>query len=147
LRKSVTSLFLLFLAGGISLLVPARLHSQTAGSSKTGPMVTTATGQLAGGALSDGSALFQDIPYAQPPVGSLRWRDPQPPTHWSGVRDATKAPPACMQGDWKWNHQAAKDGSEDCLYLNIATPSWPVAGKLPVMVWIHGGAITTARDG
>jgi para-nitrobenzyl esterase len=140
LRKYVASLSLLFLVGCISVVVPARLCSQSTASSKAGPIATTEGGQLIGAILSDDSALFQDIPYAEPPVGNLRWRDPQPPAHWAGVRDATKAPPACMQGDWKWNHQAAKDGNEDCLYLNIATPSWPVAKKLPVMFWIHGGA-------
>jgi para-nitrobenzyl esterase len=140
LRNYLGSVYLLFLVGCISLLTPACLYSQPAASSKTGPIATTKDGQLVGATLGDGSALFQDIPYAQPPVGNLRWRDPQPPAHWESVRDATKAPPACMQGDWKWNHQAAKDANEDCLYLNIATPSWPVAKKLPVMFWIHGGA-------
>ena len=104
--------------------------------------VKTASGKLRGVARPTGGAKFLGIPYAQPPVGGLRWREPLPVKPWSGVRDANAFSAACMQwadaeGDWNWSF--AKAGNEDCLYLNIVTPQWPVKKPLPVMFWIHGG--------
>jgi para-nitrobenzyl esterase len=91
-----------------------------------------------------GEAVFEGIPYATPPVGELRWKPPQPPVAWDGVRDATKAPHSCMQVNWGWNARDAQDGSEDCLYLNIATPGLHPAHLLPVIFWIHPARTTTA---
>ena len=106
-------------------------------------IVKTASGQLRGVATPNGSAKFLGIPYAQPPVGDLRWLEPLPVKPWSGVRDANAFGAACVQwadaeGDWNWSF--AKAGNEDCLYLNIVTPVWPVKKPLPVMFWIHGGS-------
>jgi para-nitrobenzyl esterase len=76
--------------------------------------------------------VFKGIPYAAPPVGDLRWRPPQSAASWSGIRDASKFGNSCPQPNLP--------GSEDCLNLNVFTPQNP--GKdLPVMVWIHGGAL------
>lgn len=80
------------------------------------------------GVVADGVGWFLGIPYAPPPVGELRWRPPGAPPKWTGVRDASKAGPVCP-------------AQEDCLYLNVLRPAAAHAGqKLPVMVWIHGGA-------
>jgi para-nitrobenzyl esterase len=76
---------------------------------------------------------WKGIPYAAPPVGNLRWRDPQPAAAWSQVLDAKQFGPACMQTD-----KVAK--SEDCLTLNVWRPA-NATEPLPVMVWIHGGAM------
>jgi para-nitrobenzyl esterase len=77
---------------------------------------------------------FRGIPYAAPPVGSLRWRPPALPLAWTGTRDASAYGPACEQA------LALDPVSEDCLTLNIYEPvGTPVSGALPVMVWIHGG--------
>ena len=108
------------------------------GRSEPSPRVSVAQGDLVG--LTDrGVHLFRGVPYAQPPVGALRWTAPQPPQGWSGVRDATRfgdvAPQAVRPG---LNFQT-KGESEDCLYLNVATPTLDDAAKQPVMVWIHGG--------
>ncbi|MFT4114938.1 carboxylesterase/lipase family protein [Silvibacterium sp.] len=78
--------------------------------------------------------VFKDIPYAAPPVGDLRWRPPQPPAAWTGVRDATQYGPACVQAG-----VARSQVSEDCLTLNVWTPSLQPAVPAPVMVYIHGG--------
>ncbi|XP_049860111.1 para-nitrobenzyl esterase-like [Schistocerca gregaria] len=75
---------------------------------------------------------FRGIPYAQPPIGELRFQAPQPATNWEGVRDATAYGSDCVQN--------TGDGSEDCLYLNVFVPGVPEEGAgLPVMFWVHGG--------
>ena len=100
------------------------------------PVVTVAGGQLQGHA--DGSVFaFLGIPYAAPPVGPLRWKQPQPAQPWTGVLDASQFGNRCAQNASSTNMTAASM-TEDCLYLNVWTPN-PSASKLPVMVWMHGG--------
>nr|AHJ81323.1 carboxylesterase [Locusta migratoria] len=84
---------------------------------------------------------FQGVPYAQPPIGPLRFKSPEPPEKWSGIRNATIEPNVAPQIDIFLTNKYK--GDEDCLYLNIYTPKLPTgagAKLIPVMVWIHGGA-------
>jgi para-nitrobenzyl esterase len=86
-----------------------------------------------------GVEVYKGIPYAAPPVGALRWREPQPAAPWKGVPAATAFGPACFQDPKQpVAGTAIEQVSEDCLYLNVWTPKQR-AGKLPVMVWLHGG--------
>ena len=99
--------------------------------------VKTVTGLVNGKPAADGAVtVYFGVPYAAPPVGDLRWRAPQPPKAWEGVRDATQTPAACMQPKVFDDINFAKV-SEDCLTLNVWVPAG--AKKAPVMVWIHGG--------
>lgn len=106
------------------------------------PTVKVETGLLEG-ATEYNMNVFKNIPYAAPPVGDLRWRPPQPAASWAGTRDASKFGDSCPQMYEKnLSTGLGLPGNEDCLKLNVFTPQ--KAGKdLPVMVWIHGGALQT----
>lgn len=95
----------------------------------------TETGMVRGVVAPD-HRFFAGIPYAAPPVGPLRWRPPQPPAPWPGLRDASRPGPWCVQGSGGASELRV---SEDCLTLNVWTPPAGTADKRPVMVWIHGG--------
>ncbi|XP_070551698.1 cocaine esterase-like isoform X1 [Ptychodera flava] len=89
--------------------------------------------------------VFQGIPFAEPPVGGLRFRAPEPKSPWQGVRDAKELGNACMQPASPLL-PVEEPKSEDCLYLNIFVPQTG-ANKLPVMVWIHGGGLVIGSGG
>jgi len=106
------------------------------------PIVRTSYGALQGSE-EQGVAVFRGVPFAQPPLGSLRFRPPQRPGGWSGVRDATRF----GAGSFQANRPLAPllgilipEQSEDCLFLNVWTPAAGDGGRRPVLVWVHGGA-------
>jgi para-nitrobenzyl esterase len=111
------------------------------------PKVQVETGALQG-ATEFNMNVFKGIPYAAPPVGDLRWRPPQPAMSWTGTRDASKFGDSCPQMYVKnLSTGLGLPGNEDCLKLNVFAPQKP-GKELPVMVWIHGGALQTdgAKD-
>jgi para-nitrobenzyl esterase len=87
---------------------------------------------------------YRGIPFAAPPVGELRWKPPQPVLPWPGVRAADHFGASCMQAQREqsnsWWNDDVYPVSEDCLYLNVWTPAASASERLPVMVWIYGGA-------
>ncbi|MGZ3370144.1 MAG: carboxylesterase/lipase family protein [Caulobacteraceae bacterium] len=96
-----------------------------------------------------GVTVFRGIPFGAPPVGPLRWREPQPVANWTGVRDGSKWGDACIQPSAKTRALGVNLAidlpdspkmSEDCLNLNVWTPATKAGQKLPVMVWVYGGA-------
>jgi para-nitrobenzyl esterase len=101
------------------------------------PVVEVTGGRIQGSVLERGGAIFKGIPFAQPPVESLRWREPQPVKSWTGLRDATSFGAPCSQNSG--NGRTLENSSEDCLFLNVWTPEWPPRSLKPVMFWMHGG--------
>lgn len=107
-------------------------------------VVQTASGPIQGAYSTVAPAIrsFKGIPFAAPPVGDLRWRNPQPVATWDDVRDATEFGPRCYQPtpDQGFYATDPQPTSEDCLFLNVWTGTSSSEAKMPVMVWIHGGA-------
>ncbi|HEY9532921.1 MAG TPA: carboxylesterase family protein [Mucilaginibacter sp.] len=111
------------------------------------PQVKTANGTLEGVTEASGVASYKGVPFAQPPVGNLRWKEPQAPKNWTGVRKADHFGPQAMQRYIYSDMQFRSDGkSEDCLYLNVWTPPQAKGQKLAVLVYFYGGGFQ-AGDG
>lgn len=128
------------------MLAATCISGWSAASSTT---VKTVAGSVSGLANSDGTVIiFKGIPYAAPPVGRLRWRAPQPATPWPEVLKADHFGASCMQGPntefgpWTKEFLYVTPPSEDCLFLNVWTPKLAASSKLPVLVFIPGGAFT-----
>ncbi|WP_031529958.1 carboxylesterase/lipase family protein [Dyadobacter crusticola] len=111
------------------------------------PQAKTANGTVEGVLEASGVRAFKGIPFAAPPVGEFRWREPQPVKNWQGVRKTVKFGPRAMQNAVFGDMGFRSDGmSEDCLYLNVWTPAKSAHEKLPVLVYFYGGGFV-AGDG
>ena len=113
------------------------------------PIMATTTSGPVQGLDVNGIDVFRGIPFAAPPVGALRWREPQLPEKWTTVRQVTATGPSCMQTRGVSLENGGDPGrlDEDCLYLNVFSPRVERTARLPVMVWIHGGALIFGGGG
>ena len=110
--------------------------------------VSVTGGLIEGNLDEDGLKTYMGIPYVAPPIDDLRWAPPEPALPWKSVRDAKVVGPACMQpeglgGDFYGDTGIEMD--EDCLFVNVWTRAENEEDRLPVMVWIHGGALVTGQ--
>jgi len=121
-KSYLIAVFVLFFAGMAESQQPAPVKVQEG---------------LLQGTHENGLTIYKGIPFAAPPVGDLRWRAPQPAEKWEGIKQADKFAAAPMQGG---NPPSGKN--ENCLYLNIWTPSKSEKDKIPVLVWIYGGGFS-----
>jgi para-nitrobenzyl esterase len=129
--------------GSLCVFVAVLALASSACAQIPGPVRTQAG--MVQGTVDDGITIYKGIPFAAPPVGDLRWRAPQPPAPWTGVRSADKFALGCMQIPLVLPALGIESFpvSEDCLYLNVWTPAKSPKDRLAVMVWIYGGGFTT----
>ncbi|KAH9368377.1 hypothetical protein HPB48_012693 [Haemaphysalis longicornis] len=118
----------------------------------SGKVVTTASGAIQGivRATTTGSVnAFLGVPFAEPPIGDLRFKKPIPKNRWEGVLNATALPPLCPQTPAQFNSffkiTASDAVSEDCLFLNVFSPARSDPDLKPVVVYFHGGASPTGE--
>ncbi|TWD81676.1 para-nitrobenzyl esterase [Kribbella amoyensis] len=113
---------------------------QSSTAAAAAPEVRTDAGDLRGRTTDAGIRVFEGIPYAAPPIGTLRWSSPRPARPWSGVREATTPGSICPQLGRSDSGQPMVAGEEDCLSLNVWAPAQ--ASKAPVLLFLHGGGFT-----
>ncbi len=114
-------------------------------SAADSPVAQTTAGAVAGSFAGGGIVTFKGIPFAAPPVGRLRWRPPQPPAPWKGVRDASHFGDDCMQTPYVI--PTGQNASEDCLTVSVWTASDYGTAHRPVMVYFYGGAFIGGSAG
>lgn len=125
----------------------AQAKKKPAAASHNDLQVRTANGLVEGVRESSGIRSFKGLPYAAPPIGEFRWREPQPAKNWTGVLKADHFGPRAMQTPIFGDMNFRSDGmSENCLYLNVWTPQQKGKALLPVLVYFYGGGFV-AGDG
>lgn len=130
------------------------LPASVSPGNKTG-VVQTEAGKISGLRTTDGKIVsYKGIPYAEPPIGALRWKRPQEKKHWSGILSCEEYGPSPMQGKpvpfSMWSQEfliPEAPISEDCLYLNIWSSTEKSRTKRPVLVWIYGGGFMSGGSG
>jgi len=144
-RTALHSLLALTLCGSAWPLQSLANEVERAAAGAVSNVVEIQSGKVSGSSVDEGGAVirtFKGVPYAAPPVGPLRWKAPQPAAKWSGVRDATQFADRCAQSAESSMGSAGKI-SEDCLHLNVVTAAKSTKDALPVMVFFHGGGLTS----
>ncbi|HRP09755.1 MAG TPA: carboxylesterase family protein [Terricaulis sp.] len=151
LKWARSALGVIALGGALALMNASTLHAQIIERAIPGGPVAIDSGRIAGKVLPSGVQAWFGIPYVAAPLRELRWRAPQPVAPWTGVYNADRMAPECLQTlrGHRINHYFGDEPtSEDCLYLNVWAPSDAAAGdKRPVIVWIYGGALTVGSAG
>ena len=134
----------LLVAGLAAALLAGRASADAAVHAAAPTAVVATVDGKVQGTSAQGVDRFLGMPYAAPPVGPLRWRPPQAPASWSGIRQATRFAPFCPQ--LPRGVFASPSTSEDCLYLNVFAPAHSEGRHLPVMVWFYGGGLFSGES-
>ena len=143
-RAIITAIGAFALLSACSNEAPAPAPTAPAALSE---VVQTAKGTVRGETVTDvgyTAFIYRGIPYAAPPVGDLRWKPPQPAAAWEGERAATEWSDRCPQGQSTMG--GGTETSEDCLYLNVVSAAKTAGDKQPVMVFFHGGGLTSGAS-
>ena len=129
----------------------AQAQAQIVERPNPGDPISLDSGKVAGKLLDSGVRGYFGVPYAAAPTGALRWREPQPVKPWSGVYNADRFAPECIQilRPHNINHYFGEEAtSEDCLYLNLwIPPNARAESRLPVILWIYGGGLSIGSAG